>query len=85
MYILYWIIFGAIVGWIASIITHDNARMGLIANIIVGLIGSAIGGAIATLCNLATIGSFSFWGFVFAILGSCILLWILNWFRRKHR
>lgn len=85
MYILYWIIFGALVGWLASIITRDDGRMGLLANIIVGLIGSVIGGFIATLLNLATYGTFSLWGFAFAVLGSCILLYVLNAFNRTRR
>jgi len=85
MYILYWILFGAFVGWIASMLTHNNARMGLLANIIVGLIGSFIGGWIATLFNLASFTAFSFAGFAFAVLGSVILLSILGWFRgRSH-
>ena len=34
MYILLWLLFGAAVGWIASIVMKSNRRMGLIANII---------------------------------------------------
>lgn len=86
MYILYWIIFGGIVGWIASIISRDNARMGLLANIIVGLIGSVIGGFIASLLDIATLTAFSFWGFFFAVLGAVLLLGIINFSRggRRH-
>ncbi len=84
MYILYWILFGALVGWVASILTHNNARTGLIANIFVGLAGAVIGGAIATLLNLASFSAFSFMGFVFAVLGACLLLIVLNGFNKKH-
>jgi len=86
MYILLWILFGALVGWIASILTHDNGRMGLLANIIVGLIGSSIGGWVASLLNLGSLNDFSFWGFCFAILGAVILLTVIGWFRsNRHR
>jgi len=84
MYILLWILFGAIVGWIASILTHNNNRMGLIANIIVGLVGSAIGGLLASLLKLGSLNDFSFWGFAFAILGAVILLSVINLFRSNH-
>lgn len=84
MYILYWIIFGAIVGWVASILSHNNARMGIISNIIVGLIGSVIGGAIASFAGIASFSSFSLWGFVFAVIGAMLLLAILNWLRGRH-
>jgi uncharacterized membrane protein YeaQ/YmgE (transglycosylase-associated protein family) len=41
-----WILFGAIAGWIASLITGRSDRMGCLGNIFVGIIGAAIGGAI---------------------------------------
>jgi uncharacterized membrane protein YeaQ/YmgE (transglycosylase-associated protein family) len=85
MYIIYWLLFGAVVGWIASILTRDNGRMGLIANIVVGLIGSAIGSLIAGVFQLAPIDKFSFGGFAFAILGAVVLLSIINWLQgRRH-
>ena len=43
MGIIIWIIFGGLVGWIASIVMGTNAQQGLIANIIVGIIGAMIG------------------------------------------
>ncbi len=85
MYILLWILFGAIIGWIASIISHKNAEMGLIANIIVGLIGAAIGSLIASLFDIASLEAFSLWGFVFAVLGALIFLWIIGLFSGKRR
>ncbi|HAQ56396.1 MAG TPA: GlsB/YeaQ/YmgE family stress response membrane protein [Acholeplasmatales bacterium] len=81
MIILLWIVFGAIVGWIASLITRDNARMGILANILVGLIGSALGGWFASLINVAPLNSFSFGGFMFAVIGAVALLSILSIFR----
>ena len=46
MNIFVWIIFGAIAGWIASIVMGKNRQMGAIANIIVGIIGAFLGGYI---------------------------------------
>jgi uncharacterized membrane protein YeaQ/YmgE (transglycosylase-associated protein family) len=37
------LIIGGIVGWLASIVMKTNAQMGLIANVIVGIVGSAMG------------------------------------------
>ena len=37
------IIIGALCGWIASMIMKTDAQMGAIANIVVGVIGGAIG------------------------------------------
>ena len=44
MNILVWIIFGALAGWIASILMKRDGQQGAIGNIIVGLIGALIGG-----------------------------------------
>lgn len=78
MYILLWIVFGGIIGWLASILTKNNRKMGIIMNIVVGLIGSAIGGFIADVTGLAPITVFSLWGALFALLGSVILLSLFN-------
>ena len=45
MGIIGWIIIGALAGFIASIITKNNKRMGAFANIFVGIIGGEIGRA----------------------------------------
>lgn len=78
MYIVFWLLLGGLAGWIASIITADNQRMGVLANIIVGLLGAGLGGLIASLVGLAPISIFSIWGFVFAILGSVLILLFVN-------
>jgi len=40
---LAWIVLGGLSGWVASILTKNNARMGILANIIVGIIGAFAG------------------------------------------
>ncbi len=47
--IISWIVFGALAGWVASMIAGDNARQGWLGNIIVGIIGAFIGGLIFSL------------------------------------
>lgn len=37
-----WLILGGLAGWLASIITKNNAGMGLIKNIVVGILGAII-------------------------------------------
>lgn len=84
MNILIWLIFGGLVGWVASILTHDNKRMGIIANIIVGLIGSFLGGWIASMLNYGSFSVFSIAGVLIAIGGSVLLLIVLNLFRSNR-
>lgn len=42
--IILWIAFGALVGWVASMIMKTDAQQGAIANIIIGIIGAVLGG-----------------------------------------
>ena len=51
MGILAWIVLGGLAGWVGSMIMGTNARMGLLANIIVGVIGSVIGGWVFNYCD----------------------------------
>ncbi|MCA9877807.1 MAG: hypothetical protein KC442_08495, partial [Thermomicrobiales bacterium] len=44
--IISWLVFGALAGWVASMISGDNRQQGWLGNIIVGIIGAFIGGII---------------------------------------
>lgn len=51
-----WIIVGAVVGWVASLIMKTNSRQGLIGDIIVGIVGASVGGFIlSSLFSVSTI------------------------------
>jgi uncharacterized membrane protein YeaQ/YmgE (transglycosylase-associated protein family) len=47
------LIVGGIVGWLASMVMKTNAQMGLVANVLVGVIGSMLGFWIAGLIGIA--------------------------------
>ena len=77
-----WIIFGALAGWIASIITGRNAQMGACANIIVGILGAVIGGFIMQSFGAQGITGFNIPSMLVAILGAVLLLFVVGLFRR---
>lgn len=70
-----WIIFGAIAGWIASMIAGTDARQGALANIIIGIVGAIIGGFIMNILGYGGINTFSIYSLLVAIMGSVIVLW----------
>lgn len=70
------LIIGGIVGWLASIVMKTNAQMGWIANVLVGVVGSAIGFWIAGALGLAAAGGVM--RFVIAIAGAVLLIVILR-------
>jgi uncharacterized membrane protein YeaQ/YmgE (transglycosylase-associated protein family) len=80
MYILLWLLFGAIVGWIASIIMKRNHRMGLLANILVGLAGSALGIWIMELAGFARVNTFTMTGLIISVGGAALLIAIFSKF-----
>ena len=51
------IIIGGIIGWLASLIMKVESQMGIIANIIVGIVGSGLGHFLAGLIGLEAYGA----------------------------
>jgi uncharacterized membrane protein YeaQ/YmgE (transglycosylase-associated protein family) len=69
------LIVGGIVGWLASIVMKTNAQMGIIANIVVGIVGSALGGWIAAQLGIGG-GTVVQW--LVSIAGAVIFIAILK-------
>lgn len=76
------ILVGALIGWLASLVMGTDARQGALANIIIGIVGSAlgrwlfadvlhIGGAVAA-------GSFTLLGLLWGVLGAVVLIFLLR-------
>lgn len=78
MGILSWIVLGGLAGWVASMIMKKNSSMGLFANIAIGIIGAFIGGFVMNAIGKYGITGFNFTSFMVAVLGSVILLAIVN-------
>jgi uncharacterized membrane protein YeaQ/YmgE (transglycosylase-associated protein family) len=70
------LVIGGIVGWLASIVMKTNAQMGIIANIIVGIVGSMLGFWLAGVLGLASGGAVARW--LVSIAGAAILIFILK-------
>ncbi len=82
MNLLVFIIFGAIVGWIASMITHRNGEQGAIGNIVVGILGAFLGGFIMSTIGGTGVSGFNIRSFLVALMGAVILLFLYNAVRR---
>ena len=76
MGILLWIIFGAIVGWVASLLMGTNE--GLLLNIILGIVGAVIGGWLMSFLGQTGITGFNLYSMMVAVLGSVILIAIVK-------
>ena len=78
------IIVGGVAGWLASIVMRRDASMGVLLNIVVGIIGALLGNAlIAPLLGFGgSIQTFDLGAFVVALLGAIVLLAIVNLVQR---
>lgn len=86
MGLLSWILLGAIAGWIAHSLT-GKGNAGCLTNIIVGVLGSFIGGLVVNFMTLGVISPDTFTGFnIFSLLvsvfGAVIFLAILSAVRK---
>ncbi len=71
-----WIILGGLAGWVASMIAGNDARQGMLGNIIVGILGAFIGGFLLSLFGVQGAGGINLWSFLVALLGAVVLLFI---------
>jgi uncharacterized membrane protein YeaQ/YmgE (transglycosylase-associated protein family) len=69
------LIVGGIIGWLASIVMKTNAQMGIIANVIVGIVGAGLGSWLSVQLG---IGGPPFMSWVMAVVGAAILIAILK-------
>ena len=85
MNLIVWLIAGGIVGWIASLLMRTDGEQGVILNVLVGIVGAAIGGwLISPLLGLATLddGVLGIDVLVVSLLGAIALLALVNLIRR---
>jgi len=69
------LIIGGVIGWVASILMKSDAQMGIIANVLVGIVGSFLGHWIAGAMGIAPDGPARY---VVAVLGAMLLIGIVR-------
>ncbi len=72
-------IVGGIVGWLASLFMKTNSQMGIIANVVVGIAGSALGRWLASGIGLAAYSSLA--SLIVSVLGAMVLILVLKGLR----
>ncbi len=82
MGIILWIVFGALVGWVASLIMKTDAEQGALLNIIVGVVGAVIGGWIMSSVGGAGVTGFNITSFIVALIGAIVLIFLVKVLRR---
>ncbi len=78
MGIIGWLIIGLVAGWISSRMAGHEKRMGAGPTIIVGLLGSVLGGGTMNLIGSYGITDLNIWSLIVSVAGAAILLWFVN-------
>ena len=81
MGIIFWLVVGGVIGWLASVIMRTDGQQGIILNIMVGIIGAFIGGLIFARGEINN-APLTITTFLVSLVGSIILLAIVNMVRR---
>jgi uncharacterized membrane protein YeaQ/YmgE (transglycosylase-associated protein family) len=79
--LILWLLVGAFIGWLASIVMRTDERQGALFNIVVGIIGAAIGGLLFG-ANTINSGVFSLSALLVSFVGALILLGVVSLVRR---
>lgn len=81
-----WLLFGALVGWLASIVMRTDGQQGALLNIIVGIVGAFLGGFIFNMLGIGgsniNNSDFSLSALLVSFIGAVVLLGIVNLFQR---
>jgi uncharacterized membrane protein YeaQ/YmgE (transglycosylase-associated protein family) len=76
MNILLWIVFGAIAGWIASVIMKTNSSQGLAMDVLLGVIGAVVGGFVMNFFGQSGVTGFNLYSLVIAVIGAALVIWV---------
>ncbi|HAP37375.1 hypothetical protein A2574_03275 [Candidatus Shapirobacteria bacterium RIFOXYD1_FULL_38_32] len=76
MGIILWIIFGALAGWIASVIMKTNYRQGTMADILMGILGSIVGGFLMGMVGKSGVDGFNLYSLLVAVIGAVVVIYV---------
>ncbi len=76
MDVLVTIVAGGVVGWLASILMQKDAQMGLLANVVVGVVGSLVGFTLARALDIGADGTILRW--TVSVVGASLLIAMIS-------
>ena len=83
MNLIIWVIFGAIAGWLASIIMKTDAEQGFLMDVILGIVGAVVGGFLMNMLGQPGVTGFNLYSFLVAIVGAVIVIGVGRFLTRR--
>jgi len=80
---LAWLVVGAVAGWLASKVMRTS--LGLLTDILVGIVGAFIGGFIFIQFGTTGVTGFNVWSVFVAFVGAIVLLMVIRLFNGRRR
>lgn len=72
-----WIALGALTGYVASVVMKTSKQQSLLMDIVVGIVGSFVGGFIVSLIpGIPNANGLSIYSFIVAVLGAMLVLYL---------
>ena len=78
-----WIIFGALSGWIASMIMKTDASQGFVMDVVLGVVGAVVGGWLMNNFGQSGVDGFNLYSIIVAVIGACVVIFIGRLLRRN--
>jgi len=82
MGIVLWIIFGALAGWISSVIMKTDSRQGTITDIVLGIVGAVIGGLLMGMVGQSGVTGFNLYSLIVAVIGAIVVIYVARFIRK---
>lgn len=76
MSIILFLIIGGVAGWLASMIMGTNSSQGTLGDIVLGVIGSVVGGIAMSFFGQEGYTGFNLYSLMVAILGAVLVVWL---------
>ena len=83
--IILWLVMGAVVGWVASLLMKTDGQQGALLNIVFGIVGAAVGGFGFRLLGFSGANindGFSVYSFVVSVIGAVVVIAAVQLVRR---
>lgn len=79
------IVFGLVVGVVARLIKSGKQDLGILATLLLGLVGSVIGGSIASVLGSGDIMELNILGSIFAVIAAVLLIGVAETLSGKSK
>lgn len=76
MSLLLFLIVGGIAGWLASVVMGTNARQGMLADILLGIVGAFVGGLLMNTLGQAGVTGFNLYSLLVSTLGAIAVIYV---------